>query len=116
MVEKLPRELRILKAEIETNLGASARAYYRIGITEYLRAEARMWETYQASVGNLAIAIELMLKAFIARNCFRKLYVGLPDELDIFLLQTEKPPPSISLRPFEDALRSFEQKTIDLNQ
>lgn len=116
MSTKLPRDLRQLKFEIETNLATSAKAYYRIGIAEYLNAESRMWETYQAAVGNLAIAIELMLKAFVARNCFRKLYAGLPDELDIYLLQTETPPPSVSLRPFEDALRSFEQKTIDLNQ
>jgi hypothetical protein len=116
MPTKLPRDLRQLKFEIETNLATSAKAYYRIGIAEYLNAESRMWETYQAAVGNLAIAIELMLKAFVARNCFRKLYVGLPDELDIFLSHTETPPPSVSLRPFEDALRSFEQKTIDLNQ
>jgi hypothetical protein len=116
MAEKLPRDLRLLRLEIERNLAATATAYYRIGITEYLNAEARMWESYQAAVGNLAIAIELMLKAFVARNCFRKLYVGLPDELDIFLSQTETPPPSVSLRPFEDALRSFEQKTIELNQ
>ena len=115
-VENLPRDLRMLRFEIERNLAASAKAYYRIGITEYLNAEARMWESYQAAVGNLAIAIELILKAFVARNCFRKLYVGLPDELDIVLSQTEMPPPSVSLRPFEDALRSFEQKTIELNQ
>ena len=116
MSTQLPRDLRQLKFEIETNLAASAKAYYRIGITEYLNAEARMWESYQAAVGNLAVAIELMLKAFVARHCFRKLYAGLPDELDLFLSQTETPPPSVSLRPFEDALRSFEQKTIDLNQ
>lgn len=115
MAEKLPRDFRLLRLEIERNLAASARAYYRIGIAEYLNAEARMWESYQAAVGNLAIAIELMLKAFVARNCFRKLYAGLPDELDIFLSHTGTPP-SVSIRPFEDALRSFEQKTIDLNQ
>ncbi len=57
-----------------------------------------------------------MLKAFVARNCFRKLYAALPNELDIFLLQTDDAPASISLRPFEDALRSFELKTIDLGQ
>jgi len=116
MTEKLPRDLRLLTLEIERNLAAAATAYYRIGIAEYLNAEARMWESYQAAVGNLAIAIELMLKAFVVRNCFRKLYVGLPDELDIFLSETETPPGSVSLRPFEDALKSFDQKTIDLNQ
>jgi hypothetical protein len=116
VAQKLPRDLLLLRFEIETNLAASARAYYRIGITEYLNAEARMWESYQAAVGNLAVAIELMLKAFVARSCFRKLYVALPDELDIFLSQTDTPPASVSLRPFEDALRSFDQKTIDLNQ
>ena len=57
-----------------------------------------------------------MLKAFVARNCFRKLYAALPDELDIFLAQSVDAPTSISLRPFEDALRSFEFKTIELGQ
>ena len=116
MAEKAPFELRLLQSEIQRNLSASAAAYFRIGITEYLTAERRTWENYQAAVGNLAVSIELMLKAFVAHRCFRKLYVNLPDELDIFLSDTAKAPKSIAFRPFENALRTFEFKTIELDR
>lgn len=108
-------ELKELKSEIARNLAASAVAYYRVGVAEFLRVERQAWTTYQAAVGNLAIAIELMLKAFVASRCFRKLYVGVPEELDV-VLRCEKPPSVFSLRPFENALRSFEYKTIELDQ
>lgn len=116
MGESLPYELHILQSEIQRNLAASAAAYYRIGITEYLNTQRKTWENYQAAVGNLAVSVELMLKGFVARKCFRKLYVNLPDELDIFLLETPNAPQSIAFRPFENALRTFELKTIDLDR
>lgn len=106
----------LLKSELQRNLVSSATAYYRIGINEYLSTHQTTWENYQAAVGNLAIAIELMLKAFVAGRCFRKLFVGLPDELDLLLAQDTTPPKSIAWRRFETALRSFELKTIELDQ
>ena len=57
-----------------------------------------------------------MLKAFVANRCFRKLFVGLPDELDILLAEQTKPPKPSAWRRFETALRSFELKTIELDQ
>jgi len=116
MAENVPFELHSLQAEIQRNLSASAAAYFRIGIAEYLNAERKTWENYQAAVGNLAISIELMLKAFVAHRCFRKLYITLPDELDIFLSDTSKAPKSITFRPFENALRTFDFKTIDFDR
>jgi hypothetical protein len=102
--------------ELQRNLVSSATAYYRIGINEYLSTHQTTWENYQAAVGNLAIAVELMLKAFVAKRCFRKLFVGLPDELDVLLTEDTRPPKSIAWRRFEAALRSFELKTIELDQ
>jgi len=116
MAERIPFELHLLQSEIQRNLSASAAAYFRIGIGEYLNTERKTWENYQAAVGNLAISIELMLKAFVAHKCFRKLYVSLPDELDIFLSDTSQAPKSIVFCPFENALRTFEFKTIDLDR
>src|ERR1043166_6188492 len=115
MSEKVPFELQVLQSEIQRNLAASAGAYYRIGIAEYLNTHRKTWENYQAAVGNLAIAIELMLKAFVARRCFRKLYINLPDELNIYVMENAKAPGSIAFRPFENLLRTFELKTIDLD-
>jgi hypothetical protein len=105
-----------LKNEIQRNLVSSATAYYRIGINEYLSTHQTTWENYQAAVGNLAISVEMMLKAFVANRCFRKLFLGLPDELDILLAEETRPPKSIAWRRFETALRLFEFKTIELDQ
>jgi hypothetical protein len=65
---------------------------------EYLSTHQTAWENYQAALGNLAIAIELMLKAFVAKRCFRRLFVGLPDELDVLQTEDTRPPKSIAWR------------------
>jgi hypothetical protein len=87
-----------------------------LGSIEYLSTHQSTWENYQAAVGNLAIAIELMLKAFVANRCFRKLFLGLPDELDILLAEETRPPKSITWHRFETGLRLFDFKTIELDQ
>jgi hypothetical protein len=58
MGETLPYELHVLQLEIQRNLAASAAAYYRIGIVEYLSTQRKTWENYQAAVGNLAVSID----------------------------------------------------------
>lgn len=69
-----------LQKEIASNLRWAAAGYARAGMGLML-ASTGLGRNAQAAVGNLAIATELLLKAFIANQDLTLLFKDLPVEL-----------------------------------
>jgi hypothetical protein len=70
----------------------------------------------QVIIGNLAIAIELMLKALITKHNPFLLFKELPVELKVFFTCPEIKTKSANWRRFDIDLRSFTYKTIELDE
>jgi hypothetical protein len=69
----------------------------------------------QPAIGNLGIAIELMLKVFIAKKNPIFIFKGLPCELQALFVCPEHLPKDFSWRPFEIDLRSSKYDSKELN-
>ncbi len=69
----------------------------------------------QVVIGNLAIAIELLLKAFIAKRSLLLLFKNLPIELQCALSSPHSMPKSFRQMPYEIGLRTSSYKSLELN-
>ena len=70
----------------------------------------------QVAIGNLAIAIELLLKAFIAKRSLLLLFKSLPLELRCALSSPRAMPKSFRRMPYEIDLRTSSYKSIELEE
>lgn len=70
----------------------------------------------QAAIGNLAIATELLLKAFIAKQDLSLLFKGLPMELRCALASPDTMPESFRPLPYEIDLKSSAYKSLELDE
>lgn len=109
--------------DIQEGLRKNARSYLELGLKAHkelvpVKQQFRDSEgiQFQTVIGNLAIAIELMLKTIIAKECFPFLYASLPRE---FLLMYHYPDKfSDKSYFFINDLSSFtgKFKTIEFNE
>jgi hypothetical protein len=70
----------------------------------------------QVVIGNLAIAIELLLKAFIAKRSLLLLFKGLPLELRCALSSPQSMPKSFRRMPYKIGLMTSSYKSIELEE
>ncbi len=70
----------------------------------------------QATIGNLAIAVELVLKSYIARKNLLLLFKSLPIEIRVLITNPESLPESFNWRAFEIELKSASYPTIGLDE
>lgn len=105
-----------LQKEIVSSLSAVARSYYKNGIGLFHRLRRNSYIEYQPAIGVLAISVELILKAIIAKLAFRQLFLNLPSELQLMLNYPESLPSSFRARHHANELRSFSYNTVDINQ
>lgn len=103
-----------LERGIWQSLSRGALNYFSLGSEAFLSIRNRNWQSHQAALGNMAISIELMLKAVIAKACPRKVFSGLPDAVDIFLSCKGDIPKSIRIKAFQNDILEFQYKTIEL--
>ena len=105
-----------LKRDIVHSLKDSSKAYYTTGMDLFHTLRTRSYLEYQPAVGNLCIAVELLLKAIIAQKAFRYLYANIPTEVQPMLTNPESLDSSFRPRKFTTDLKSFQQyNTIELN-
>ncbi len=71
--------------------------------------------SYQPAVGNLCIAVELLLKTLIARKAFRYLFTDLPLEAQIYLSHPETVPDATAFRRYAIDLKGFKYKAPELD-
>ena len=103
--------------EVQNNLTqdlirASA-GYARAGLTLLHGTED---SNPQVAIGNLSIAIELLLKAFIAKQSLLLLFKNLPFELCCAIAAPEAMPESFRKAPYEIDLKSSAYKSLKLNE
>lgn len=68
-----------LRDGVAINLRFSSKSYYDIGMTVFHQSRMGGWVDFQPAIGNIAISVELMLKAVVAQKALRMLYSNLPD-------------------------------------
>ncbi len=112
---RLEDEMKEIQQEITSNLVLAATGYARAGMGLMLGA-AGLGRNAQAAIGNLAIATELLLKAFIAKQDLTLLFKGLPMELRCALAAPETMPKSFRILPYEIDLKSSAYKSLELDE
>lgn len=104
------------KRDIVHALKDSANAYYKTGMGLFHDLRLKSYLEYQPAVGNLCIAVELLLKATVAQKAFRYLYANIPIEVQLMLTNPDALDKSFSPRRFSNELKAFQQySTIELN-
>lgn len=94
----------------------SAIGYLKIGLETFHKANKSENLRSQPALGNLGIAVELMLKTFIISNNPLLLFEGLPIELQVLFTCPGSLPKDFNLRPYDIDLRSFKYNTKELNE
>ncbi len=103
-----------VQKEIAYNLIEASAGYGRVGLT--LLYTSRMGRNSQVAIGNLAIAIEMLLKAFIAKRSLLLLFKNLPKELSCALASSDSMPASFRSIPYEILLKSSAFNSLELNE
>lgn len=105
-----------LKKEITRSLTNSSRAYYQAAIDLFHKYREQTLSEYQPAIGMLCIAVELLLKAVIAKKAFRHLYTNIPTEIQLLMGYPESLPKSINPRQFLHDIQGFKYKTVEFNE
>jgi len=107
--------MKAVQREIVDSLASAAAGYAWAGVALVLGTHGRLCNA-QAAIGNLAIATELLVKAFIAKQHLALLFRSLPKELRCALIAPARIPESFRVLPHEIALRSSVHKTLELDE
>ncbi len=105
-----------LQASYCRHLTQAGFAYLKNGLVlfhEYRRM--REYVSPQAAIGNLGIAVELMLKAFIAGKDLSLLFKGLPLEVRVLFACPDSLPSRFNWRALDIDLRSAHHRMIEFN-
>jgi hypothetical protein len=102
-----------IKNIVSENLANAALSYYLIGTENFHKEKNKGYLNFQATLGNLSISIELMLKAIIAKKCIKFLYANIPLEVQLKLTYPKAIEPLNQLEKVD--LESFTYKTIQID-
>lgn len=105
-----------MKKTYTNELGRSAVQYLKAGLDLFHKQRQSYYAQPQIALGNLAIAVELMLKTLIAKNNLGLILNKIPLELKVVFSCPESIPESFKWRRYDIDLRSFAYKTIELNE
>lgn len=94
----------------------SAISYLKVGLEVFHKTNRSTSLISQPALGNLGIAVELMLKAFIVKNNPLLLFKGLPIELQVLFVCPDSLSKDFNWRPYDIDLRSFKYETKELNE
>jgi hypothetical protein len=94
----------------------SAISYLKVGLEIFHGTNRESSLISQPALGNLGIAVELMLKAFIVKNNPLLLFKGLPIELQVLFACPDSLTKDFNWRPYDIDLRSFKYETKELNE
>lgn len=99
------------------NLEMAAWGYLTFGLKSFFSEQKQSSHGInQAIIGNLSIAVELLLKAFIARKNLLLLFKNLPIELRILITNPESMPDEFNWRSFEMEMKSASYLMIELDE
>ena len=117
-MSRLPKEYcASIQEKIHRELAGSGVGYLKTGLELFRKNRNSTSPLIEPAIGNLAIAIELMIKAFLAKNNLVLLFRDLPLELKILFTCPENlSSDSLNLRLYDNELRSFAYKTFELDE
>src|SRR4030067_2873244 len=98
-----------IKEKLYKELSNSALGYLATGMRLF-HAERKRPTCIQPIIGNLGIAIELMLKVWIIKNNPALLFKDLPLELKVLFITPKSIPSDFNWRRYDIDLRSFNFK------
>lgn len=98
------------------NLEMAAWGYLTIGLDNFFVDRKHHHVSKQAVIGNVSIAVELLLKSFIARKNLLLLFKSLPLELRALVTNPESIPDEFNWRFFEMELKSASYPMIELDE
>lgn len=99
---------------VKKHINASA-GYAKAGLDVFFETKSSALQNLQASIGNLTIAIELLLKGFIAQKHLLLLYKGVPLELKCALCAPTFMPSSFRKNPYKVEVESSNMNAIEIN-
>jgi len=95
----------------------AALGYLILGLKNFFSEQKQpSYVGHQATIGNLAIAVELMLKSYIVRKNLLLLFKNLPVEVRVLMTNPESLPDSFNWQSFEIELRAASYQTIGLDE
>ena len=109
--------IRDLQQNVTNSLTKVARSYYGVGMELFHKHNSQTWGEFQPALGNLCIAIELILKAIISNKAISCLFPKAPLEVRLFLTSPGQiPSDGVSPRIYAQEITSFAYETINLNE
>lgn len=116
MSTQIEKYLISVRRDLRYGLAQSAGNYLRTGLELFHKHRQDQVFPFEVSVGNLAIAVELMLKAFIAVRNPILLLQNIPAELRVLFTCPDTIPEGFNWRQFDVDLRSSRFETAKLNE
>lgn len=104
-----------IQSEITRGLIWASDGYGRAGLA-LLHKKGGFERNPQVTIGNLAIAIELLMKAFISNQSLLLLYKNLPLELRCAIITPKAMPKSFRIAPYEIDLKASMYKSLELDE
>ncbi len=103
--------------ELVRSLFSASGAYGRAGLALFRgKGKEGIHKNNQAAIGNLAVATELLLKAYIAKLSLLLLLKDIPLELKCALIAPDSLPQTFKKAPYRMDLRSSAFKSIELDE
>jgi len=109
------KQMKKIQNDIANALLWAATGYARAGLA-LSRGTKEFGRNPQAAIGNLGIAIELLLKSLIAKRSLQLLFKDLPLELRCALAAPEAMPTTFRSTPYEIELKASTFKSIELDE
>jgi len=104
------------RKHLHKELTRSAMGYLRNGLELFRKERTSIYPCIEPALGNLGVAIELMLKAFVVKNNPLLLFRDLPLELRAMFTCPDTVPKSFNWRRYDVDIRSFAFKTVELDE
>ena len=105
-----------LKNKISEELSRAAHEYLENALNMFHKHNRLEYECSQAAIGNLVIAMELLLKSFLTTKNLSIIFKDIPSEIRIILSSPEIIPKFFEWRSFDVDLRSYKYKMIDFDE
>lgn len=105
-----------LKNELASRLSSGARAYLEPALKRFHVSEKTDDAESQAILGNVAVGIELLLKAFLASRNPALAFTGLSPEAKVALQAPDSVPDGYNWRPLELDLQDFAFDTVPFEE
>jgi hypothetical protein len=115
-VSELRAYFESVRRQLQDELAQSSMSYLAVALELFHSARANSARHIQPPIGNLGIATELMLKTLLASKNPVLLFRDLNKELRAFLACPDGLPTSFDWRLHDISLRSFDFKTVELDE